>query len=174
MPTPRHDDSPALPPPTAPRRGQAAFAVVLVVGAFFLMVLVWPFAAAALFFRGVDEGRALDVPAAQALLAARPADFAAVRALAMAAATDAGAQRAAGDADQRARLAQQLQALDVRTESLDGQATAVVVFARFGLPEIYDLRLQWLPPALDAAAHAGRRLGEHQDALGDGWWRVVH
>lgn len=110
---------------------------MLVVGAFFLLVLVWPLVAAALFFRGVDEGRGLDVPAA------------------------------------RARLAQPLQALDVRTESLDGQATAVVVFARFGLPEIYELRLQWLPPALDAAAMAGRRLGEHQDALGDGWWRVV-
>ncbi len=169
MNTPRRDDAPT----PAPRRGQAAVAVVLVVGAFFLMVLVWPFVAAALFFRGVDEGRRLDVPAARALLAAKPADFAAVRALATAAPMDAAAPRAANDADLRARLAQQLQALDVRTESLDRQATAVVVFARFGLPEIYELRLQWLPPALDAAAHAGRRLGEHQDALGDGWWRVV-
>lgn len=146
---------------------------MLVVGAFFLLVLVWPLVAAALFFRGVDEGRGLDVPAARALLAAKPADFAAVRALATAAPMDAGTRRAANAADQRARLAQPLQALDVRTESLDGQVTAVVVFARFGLPEIYELRLQWLPPALDAAAKAGRRLGEHQDALGDGWWRVV-
>ena len=48
-----------------------------------------------------------------------------------------------------------LPALDVRAETVDGQATAIVVFARFGLPEIYELRLQWLPPALDAAAQAG-------------------
>lgn len=138
------------------------------------MVFVWPFVAAALFFRGVDEGRSLDLPAARALLAERPADVAAVCALAAASLKDAGAPRTANDAELRARLAQRLQALDVRTEPLDGQATAVVVFARFGLPEIYELRLQWLPPALDAAAQAGRRLGEHQDALGHGWWLVVH
>lgn len=147
------------------------FAILLVVGALLAMLFVWPIVAGALFFRGVDEGRELDVPAARSLLAARAADFAAVRALAADAA--ATARRDADDAELRARLARQLQALDVRVESIDGRATAVVVFARFGLPEIYELRLHWLPPALDAAAQAGRRLGEHQDALGDGWWRVV-
>ena len=82
-----------------------------------------------------------------------------------------GSSPTASDTSQE--LADELGALDVRIEDRPGGPWAIVVFHRFGLPEIYEDTLTWLPEAAARQVRAGGyRLGEYREYIDYGWWWV--
>jgi hypothetical protein len=151
---------------TTPRRiGYGVGALVGVFGLGAAAMGVFAVLVPLVVFRPRPEGTPLGVDGARRLLAANPVGLAEVRALG----------NAPGTLNEKERegLAKRIGALRVETTTCgDGVAAIATFYCTGTVGEAYYDQLHWLTPDAVKSVNAGLRLGEEQQALGDGWYWV--